>query len=282
MNLLLAGLRCGVADLAGCWMGTDLADILFGIPRPTVSAANLGTLRVDAVNITLHGHNPVFSEVLVGAVAAKEEAARAAGVTGINLVGTCCTGNEVMMRHGILACTHPVNQEMAILAGAVDAMVVDYQCLMPSVVNIAECAGTRIITTMDIARISGATHVDFSEWAAVDKACEIIAEAIDQFRRRRNSPVEIPAVKTPVMAAFSFEEIVAALAHLDAEQSLKPLVDSIKAGNIRGVCLFVGDIANSGLHRLVIRERLQVDGIKMQMIDHRLHNGHLLCARGRG
>jgi carbon-monoxide dehydrogenase catalytic subunit len=240
VNLLLAGLRCGVADLAGCWMGTDLADILFGIPQPTVTFANLGTLKADAVNIALHGHNPVLSEILVGAVQEKEAAAQAAGASGINLVGICCTGNEVMMRHGIPACTHSVSQEMAIMTGAVDAMVVDYQCIMPSVVNIAECAGTRIITTMDIARISGATHVDFNEEDAVAKAYEIIDQAIDQFRRRRNTPVDIPAVKTPVVAGFSVEAIVAALSRLDAEQPLKPLVDNIKAGNIRGVCLFAG------------------------------------------
>jgi carbon-monoxide dehydrogenase catalytic subunit len=240
VNLLLAGLRCGVADLAGCYMGTDLADILFGIPQPTFTFANLGTLKADAVNIALHGHNPVLSEILVGAVQAKDDAAKAVGASGINLVGICCTGNEVMMRHGIPACTHSVSQEMAIMTGAVDAMVVDYQCIMPSVVNVAECAGTRIITTMDIARISGATHVNFSEEDAVAKANEIIDQAIDQFRRRRNTPVDIPAVKTPVVAGFSVEAIVAALSKLDAEQPLKPLVDNIKAGNIRGVCLFAG------------------------------------------
>jgi anaerobic carbon-monoxide dehydrogenase catalytic subunit len=240
VNLLLGGLRCGVADLAGCYMGTDLADILFGIPQPRVSAANLGNLKADAVNIALHGHNPVLSEVLVTAAQEKGEAAREAGATGINLVGICCTGNEVMMRHGIPACTHSVSQEMALITGAVDAMVVDYQCIMPSVVGVAECVGTQIITTMDIAKISGATHVDFSEEAAVAKAFEIIDKAIDQFRRRKNTPVDIPAVVTPVVAGFSVEAIVAALSKLDAEQPLRPLVDNIKNGNIRGVCLFAG------------------------------------------
>jgi len=240
INLLLGGLRCGVADLAGCYMGTDLADILFGVPQPTVTAANLGTLKAGAVNIALHGHNPVLSEVLVSAAQAKQDAAIAAGASGINLVGICCTGNEVMMRHGIPACTHSVSQEMAIMTGAVDAMVVDYQCIMPAVVNAAECAGTLIITTMDIAKISGATHVDFSEEAAGPKAFEIIDKAIDQFKRRKNKPVEIPGIKTPVVAGFSVEAIVAALSKLDAEQPLKPVVDNIKAGNIRGVCLFAG------------------------------------------
>ncbi len=240
VNLLLGGLRCGVADLAGCYMGTDLADILFGIPQPTFSAANLGTLKAGAVNIALHGHNPVLSEVLVSATRLKEEDAKKAGASGINLVGICCTGNEIMMRHGIPSCTHSVSQEMALVTGAVDAMVVDYQCIMPSVVNVAECVGTQIITTMDIAKISGATHVEFSEEAALTKAFEIIDLAIEQFKRRRHKPVEIPAIVTPVVAGFSVEAIVAALAKLDAEQPLRPLIDNIKSGNIRGVCLFAG------------------------------------------
>ncbi len=240
VNLLLGGLRCGVADLAGCYMGTDLADILFGIPQPTVTSANLGTLKADAVNIALHGHNPVLSDLLVTASEGKQEAARAAGASGINLVGICCTGNEVMMRHGIPACTHSVSQEMAIMTGALDAMVVDYQCIMPAVVNAAECAGTEVITTMDISKISGATHVEFSEEEAGPKAYEIIDKAIANFKRRANKAVEIPDIKTPVVAGFSVEAIVAALAKVDPDDPLKPVVDNIKAGNIRGVCLFAG------------------------------------------
>ena len=150
VNLLLAGLRCAVADLAGCYMGTDLADILFGVPTPAVTQANLGTLKADAVNIALHGHNPVLSDLLVTLAEQKSSAAAAAGASGINLVGICCTGNEIMMRHGIPSCTHSVSQEMAIVTGALDAMVVDYQCIMPSVTSVAECYSTAIVATMDI------------------------------------------------------------------------------------------------------------------------------------
>ncbi|MFC1812552.1 anaerobic carbon-monoxide dehydrogenase catalytic subunit, partial [Thermodesulfobacteriota bacterium] len=240
VNLLLAGLRCGVADLAGCYMGTDLSDILFGTPGPVVTEANMGTLKADAVNIALHGHNPVLSDVMVGVAKDMEAAATAAGATGVNLVGICCTGNEVLMRHGVPACTHSVSQEMAIMTGALDAMVVDYQCIMPAVVTVAECMGTSIVTTMDICKISGATHVEFDEAAASEKAKEAIDIAIKNFSRRAKKPVDIPNIKTPVVAGFSVEAIVAALAKVDAEDPLKPVVDNIKAGNIRGVCLFAG------------------------------------------
>ena len=164
----------------------------------------------------------------------------AAGASGINIVGICCTGNEIMMRHGIPACTHSVSQEMAIITGALDAMVVDYQCIMPSVASVAECMGTTLITTMDIGKIPGAKHIEFTEEAADEKADEIFDIAIANFTRRKNKPVDIPNVKTPVVAGFSVEAIVAALSKLDAKEPLKPVVDNIKAGNIRGVCLFAG------------------------------------------
>jgi carbon-monoxide dehydrogenase catalytic subunit len=240
VNLLLGGMRCAVADLAGCYMGTDIADILFGIPQPRVTEANLGTLKAGAVNIALHGHNPVLSDVLVTRAESRNGAAMAAGASGINIVGICCTGNEIMMRHGVPACTHSVSQEMAILTGALDAMVVDYQCIMPSVSTVAECMGTTLITTMDIGKIPGATHIEFTEEAAEEKADEIFDIAIANFTRRRNKPVDIPNVKTPVVAGFSVEAIVAALSKLDAKEPLKPVVDNIKSGNIRGICLFAG------------------------------------------
>ena len=240
VNLLLAGLRCGVADLAGCYMGTDLADILFGVPSPTVTAANLGTLKADAVNIAVHGHNPVLSDVLVTRADQKKAAAEAAGAVGINLVGICCTGNEIMMRHGIPSCTHSVSQEMAIVTGALDAMVVDYQCIMPAVTSVAECYGTSIITTMDICKIPGAIHVAFSEEEAAAKADEIFDTAIANYKRRQAKPVSIPQITTPVVTGFSVEALVAALSKVDAEAPLKPVVDNIVAGNIRGVCLFAG------------------------------------------
>lgn len=240
VNLLLAGLRCGVADLAGCYMATDLADILFGVPAPQVTSTNMGVLKADAVNIALHGHNPILSEVIVSVAQGKQARARELGASGINLVGICCTGNEVMMRHGIPSCTHSVSQEMALLTGALDAVVVDYQCIMPSLVTVAECTGTPVITTMDIAKISGATHIAFTDEGAAAKAAEIIDVALDHFRRRDGRQVDIPDVRSTVVAGFSVETIVGALRKVDALDPLKPLADNIKSGNIRGVCLFAG------------------------------------------
>ncbi|THB75788.1 MAG: anaerobic carbon-monoxide dehydrogenase catalytic subunit [Desulfobacteraceae bacterium] len=240
VNLLLGGLRCGVADLAGCYMGTELADILFGTPTPVVSSANLGTLKPESVNIACHGHNPVLSEIIVKAAEEMKDQAVAAGADRINVVGICCTGNELMERHGIPSCTHSVSQEMALLTGAVDAMIVDYQCIMPSVASVAECMGTKVITTMDICKITGADHIEVREETASENARQAISQAIEIFKSRKNKPTDIPQITNTVVAGFSTESIVAALAKLNANDPLLPLVDAIKAGSIKGVCLFAG------------------------------------------
>ena len=240
VNLLLGGLRCGVADLAGCYMGTDLADIIFGTPTPQITNANLGTLKPESVNIALHGHNPVLSEIIVKVAGQMQVEAVQAGADRINIVGICCTGNELMQRHGIPSCTHSISQEMALLTGAVDAMIVDYQCIMPSVASIAECMGTKVITTMDICKITGAEHIEVKDETASKNARQAISKAIAVFKTRKNKKTDIPAIKNTVVAGFSTESIIAALAKLNSDDPLAPLVDNIKSGNIKGVCLFAG------------------------------------------
>lgn len=240
VNLLLGGVKSSIADLAGCQMGTDLADVLFGVPTPVKTRANMGNLLPGAVNLVVHGHNPVLSEVIVEAADALQEEAEAAGASGVNLVGVCCTGNEVLMRHGIPLLTTSVSQELPILTGAVDAMVVDYQCIYPALTTVAECFGTKLITTMDIAKIPGATHIEVTEENAMEKAREIIRIAIEAFKRRKGRPVDIPQVKSEVLAGFSAEAIVGALSKLDAADPLKPLLDAVVGGQIQGIILFAG------------------------------------------
>jgi len=243
VNLLLGSIKCALADYSACHLATDLADILFGTPKPVVASANLGVLKKDAVNIALHGHNPLLSDI-VAQVADDEglnnEAKEAGASMGINIVGICCTGNEVLLRHGVPLATSSVSQETAMMTGVLDGMVVDYQCIIPALSNLAECFHTRLITTMDIAKIPGAEHIAFDEANARETATQIIRTAIEAFKKRNPAKINIPEVSTPAIAGFSTEAIVGALGLLDAEDPLKPLIDNIVNGNIAGVCLFAG------------------------------------------
>lgn len=240
-NVILGGVKGALADYTGMVLATELSDALFGTPQPVITSSNLGVLEVGAVNIAVNGHNPLLSEVICDVAALMDAEAKAAGAKeGINIVGICCTGNEVMARHGVPLATNYLSQEMAILTGAVDAMVVDVQCIMPSLAEIGACFHTEVITTMDENKITGATHVSFREATAAENARQVIDLAIAAFKRRNPKRVRIPQFKQTAVVGFSAEAIVGALSQLNAEDPLKPLIDNIAGGNIQGIALFAG------------------------------------------
>lgn len=237
-NVLLHALRTGLADgWGGSMIATELSDVLFGTPQPVMSQVNLGTLKADAVNIALHGHNPLLSDVIVQAAADLElvAAARAAGASGINLVGLCCTGNELLMRKGVPMAGNHLMQELVIMTGALEAMVVDYQCIMPSVTDVARCFHTRVISTADKAKFPGALHISFDPQHGLEIGKTIVRQAIEAFPNRNPDRVRIPDGPVPIMAGFSVEAILGALGGTP-----QPLVDAIGAGSIRGAVGVVG------------------------------------------
>jgi carbon-monoxide dehydrogenase catalytic subunit len=176
VNILLHGVRTSLSDgWGGSMVATELSDTLFGTPKPKTSTINLGTLKTDQVNIILHGHNPMLSEVIVVASQDPEllNLAKKNGAKGINLAGVCCTGNEVLMRKGVPMAGNHLMQELVIMTGAVEAMVVDYQCIMPAVTETAKCYHTKVISTFDKAKFPGAEHISFDPARALEIGGEL-------------------------------------------------------------------------------------------------------------
>lgn len=241
INLLLACAKMGLVDCySGLKLGTDIQDIVFGTPTPQKTEANLGVLEEDKVNIIVHGHIPFLSEKIVEWARKLEPEAKAVGAAGIKLSGLCCTGNEVLMRQGIASAGNFLSQELAVVTGAVDLMVVDVQCIMPSLAQVASCYHTKLVTTHEIGKIPGAEHVPFSAENADEDAARIVRMGIEAYTHRNPARVDIPTEKAEIWGGFSVEAILGALSALDAEQPLKPLVDNIVAGNVRGVVGIVG------------------------------------------
>ncbi len=237
-NMLLQGLRCGLSDgWGGSMMGTEISDVLFGTPSINTSRVNLAVLKTDNVNISVHGHNPMLSEMIVKATQDRELVilARKHGAQGINLVGLCCTGNELLMRKGIPMTGNHLNQELVIATGALEAMVVDYQCIFPSLPRTASCYHTLIISTSSKATIPGSYFFDFHAENAYPTAKAIVRMAIENFKNRNPQRVLIPGEPVEVTAGFSNEAIKNALGG-----SFKPLIDLIAAGKIRGAVGIVG------------------------------------------
>jgi carbon-monoxide dehydrogenase catalytic subunit len=238
VNLILHGLRTSIGDgWGGSMIATELSDVLFGTPQPIETTANLGVLEASQVNILAHGHEPTLSEMIVAA--SQDETllklAKEKGAKGINVVGMCCTGNEILMRHGIPVAGNFLQQELAIMTGAIEAVVVDVQCIMPALPDLASCYHTEIISTSPKAKFPGATHVDFNEAEAFDIAKEIVRKAVENFPNRNAKRVDIPDAKSAAVVGFSVEAVVGALGG-----TLDPLLDAIKSGTIRGIAGVVG------------------------------------------
>ena len=239
-HILKASLRCALADgWGGSMLSTDMSDILFGTPSPVSAEVNLGVLKADQVNVVVHGHEPTLSAMLVEAARDPEliEEARAKGAEGINLAGICCTSNEILMRYGIPPAGNFLHQELAVLTGAVEAMIVDVQCIMQALGPLAQRFHTKLITTSPKAKIPGAVHVEFDEHRAPETAREIVRLAIDNYANR--GPIHIPDYHEPLVAGFSHE-------YLNYMQggfhrgSFRPLNDAVIAGRIRGLAGVVG------------------------------------------
>lgn len=240
VNVIFGGLQAGLADFTGMSLATDLSDILFGTPEPVTTAANLATLKKEKVNIAVHGHNPLLSEMVVEAAKELVDEAKAVGAEGINLVGICCTGNEVLMRQGVPTATNFGTQELAIMTGVLDAMVMDVQCIAPSVVEVCNCYHTAMISTIKFSKIPGSMHIEFDPRTAKEAAKQIVRVAIDQYGKRKEELIHIPDFKKDVIGGFSFESMMDLFGKMNPDAPIKVLTDAIKSGQIKGVAAFAG------------------------------------------
>jgi carbon-monoxide dehydrogenase catalytic subunit len=267
-NLMKQGVRASLADgWGGSMLATDMQDVLFGTPFPLVSEANLGVMKEDMVNIVIHGHEPVLSEVIVEVAQTKEmiDYAKEKGAKGIQLSGICCTANEILQRHGVPLCGTFLQQELAIVTGACDAMVVDIQCIMQNLANVAKCFHTKLITTHPIARMEqdNVVHIEFDEHHALEDAQRIVKLAIDNFTER-GADVMIPKHKSPLVGGFGVESVQY---HLGGtfRGDYYTLNDNIINGRIRGIGGVVGcnnaRTKHNEAHIQVVKELIKNDVI---------------------
>jgi anaerobic carbon-monoxide dehydrogenase catalytic subunit len=267
-NLIKQGTRASLADgWGGSMLATDLQDILFGTPYPLQAESNLGVMKEDHVNIIVHGHEPVLSEMIVACVQKPEiiEYAKSKGAKGIQLGGICCTANEIFQRHGVPQAGTFLQQETAIITGACDAMVVDIQCIFQNIANVAECFHTKLITTHPIAKMEqdSVIHIEFDEHHAIEDAEKIVRLAIDNFQNR-GAEVMIPPYKASAVGGFSVESTQY---HLGGtfRGTYYTLNDNIINGRIRGVAGVVGcnnaRTRHNEAHIQVVKELIKNDVI---------------------
>ncbi len=241
-NIILHGLRTSLADgWGGSMISTELQDILFGTPTPLRARVNLGVLKRDEVNVVVHGHEPILSEMLVAASRDPQlqKLAQQHGAQGINLAGICCTANEILMRHGIPIAGNFLQQELALATGAVDAMVVDVQCIMPALVSLSQCFHTKLVATSPKAKFPNVEFVEFREERALEAAKEIMRIAIENFPKREPRRMQIPNESMDLIAGFTSESVFRFLGGR-YRATYRPLNDAVIDGRLRGAVGIVG------------------------------------------
>jgi carbon-monoxide dehydrogenase catalytic subunit len=263
-NLLKQGIRCSLSDgWGGSLIATELSDILFGSPQPIRFGVNLGVLDEKQVNIIVHGHEPTLSDIIVAVSQEAEllKLAKEKGAAGINIAGMCCTANEILMRHGIPVAGNFLQQELAIMTGAVDVMLVDVQCIMPALSSLCGCFHTKLITTSPKCKIAGAEHIEFHEDKAVEIARQIIKTAIENFANRKGN-IRIPKVTERGIAGFTTENVFYNLGGR-FRGSYRPLNDAVISGRLRGAVGVVGcnnpKQTHDYCHLAIIKELIKND-----------------------
>jgi carbon-monoxide dehydrogenase catalytic subunit len=263
MSLAEQELRSALAYCYSTLFGSSLAtEMLFGIPRPKLATVNYGILREDHVNILVHGHSPVMVEKILEKIATPEiqSLAKSLGAKGIVIGGMCCTGDELLARYGIPTVTNIMGQELALGTGAVDAVVVDMQCVIPGMKIIADCFGTQVITTCNSNRIPGAVHIPFDAErpeTLEEDALKVARLAVEAFARRDRSKIRIPRVTSRAMVGWSYEAIV------DTFDGITGLLNLLREGKIKGIATVVGcntpKVPYEYNHVTVVRRLIEAD-----------------------
>lgn len=236
-------LRCGLAfTFTGVVASNIATDSLFGVGDRVTSKVNIGALKKGYVNIAVHGHLPVLvSEIVkVGQSDKYQTLAKQKGAKGIQFYGICCSGLSAMYRYaGVIPLSNAVTAELVMGTGALDLWVADVQDVFPSIMNVAKCFKTTVVTTSDSARLPGAEHIAYdhhhSNIGDTTKIAEQIVErAIESYAARQGLPVYIPPYEIEAEVGFSVEYIHKRFG------SMKPLADAVRNGQILGVINIVG------------------------------------------
>jgi len=246
--LVKQSLRVGLSDgWGGSMAGTEMSDILYGTPMPCDTEGGLGCVEKDMVNIVCHGHDPAVSEMIVTLSETKEmqDYAKSFGAKGINILGLCCTANEIAMRHGVKMAGNFLQQENVLLTGCIEAICVDVQCIFPNIGPLSECFHTNFYTTSPIARIPFSKYLQLTSENAGDIAKQIIMEACENFQNRDEAKIFIPDHRQKSSVGYSCEGIISRLdtvtnSHVDTLGSYRPLIECVKSGVLRGAVAMVG------------------------------------------
>jgi len=214
-------------------------DILFNTPKPHPMRVDLGVLNPDYVNVLPNGHEPFLGFAMVQLARKPEwqKKAKAVGAKGLRIIANIETGQEMIQRwemddvfYGFTG--NWIMQEAVLASGCIDLFAADMNCSMPIDPLYAKKYKFRLVPVSELVAFDGIRdRVDYNPEQAEAQAAQLLQMAVDNFRERHTSVKPVAGLPMrEAVVGFSSESITDVLGG-----TLKPLLDAIKAGTIRGI-----------------------------------------------
>jgi anaerobic carbon-monoxide dehydrogenase catalytic subunit len=174
---------------------------------PAEIEVNMGVLKKDSANVLLYGR---FSPILKAKIAA------AAAKKSVAVAGVCT--DPLLAPYTFAPVTSYGSQELPLMSGAVDLIVVGDQFVNPSLAAIAAENNVAVVSTEGLkAQVPEA-------FAKV-----IVDKAVNAFEFRRSIARDIPEAKEPALMGLSAADV-----------DVKKIADAMAKGKIKGIAVIAG------------------------------------------
>jgi anaerobic carbon-monoxide dehydrogenase catalytic subunit len=275
VSLALKAMRLGIAMGYQSQIVNEFCqDIIFGLPKPHPMRVDLGVLDPEYVNVLPNGHEPFlgFAMVQLARHPDWQQKAKAVGAKGLRVIANIETGQEMIQRWNMDDAFYGftgnwIMQEAVLASGCVDVFVSDMNCSMPIDPIYAEKYKFKLVPVSQLMAFEGVTdRVNYIPEKANEQATKLLQMGVDNFKTRKAlvEPVRGLPVTTAVVG-FSTESILDALGG-----TLKPLLDAIKDGTIKGVagmvsCTTLRDYGQDVHTVNVVKELIKRDILVLSM-----------------
>lgn len=199
------------SSLLGCLsqkLQRSLKRSVFGETVPTEVEVNLGVLKKGTPHILIYGPISPILKRMIAKAAEKEK---------VSVMGVCT--DSLLPPYAFSPVTNYGSQEIPLMTGAVDLIVVGDQYVNPSLKRIAKEYEVLIVPIESLERRKDLNGL----------AKEIVEKARKSFEVRRDIPRDIPETKESAVMGFSVE-------HGD----IKKIINALHRGMIKGIVIFSG------------------------------------------
>lgn len=257
-SLLLSALRVSLADGWGSSMiASDVSEVFFGPSIPNASGAGPGIFEKDKVNILIIGNLPALAKAMRD-VASEEGVLKDASSRGADgvFLGGIFTPQKGLAMAGSFTC-----QELCLMTGLIDAVVLGDHCVMPTIAEVAGSFHTKVINVARKASYPDLPQMPFDITRAKQIAREIVKTAIENYPNRTGMGEQIEK-RPPKTSVFSADTLLQ-MDEGDASWLVGALNGCIRDGRVRGIAAVIGAdnprVQATGVHKYLMSELLRDD-----------------------